>query len=667
MELRKRRWILLGLAITAGLLVLGRSVLLPEDLENAGTPKKPLASAAAQRAPQSQALSELEPLADRPAIKGGTFRARAIDALTREPVEQFEVQLRRAEENPQQPAAPITRRFQSDDGRVAWNDVPVGDWTVSITARGYQRFELGKLSIVSGAKTAEFLTPLLRGHTVKGRVFDENSRAGIGSARILFREAHVDLMSKETFARDAVLSRKDGSFVLQGVPAGGVTLTASAKEYAVREVDIVVDENTPSVDVGLSAGGSVSGFLTAMDGAPVAGTATLASLDQRSAFVRETSETGEFSFKQLPEGRYRITGRADQGTVSREIVLADDERLEGIVLALGKGRSVRGVVRGLRPERFKDVAIFLRAEGKRESFSSQLDDQGAYVMHGVPPGRARLEAHLSMNQELSRIVEVPADADLTSDIVFALGVRLSGRVTRAGESVSGTTVWAWPVEDQGSRYEAQTSPKGTYEIENLVEGDYTVSVEAGAGVVRRARLSGDTVFDIEVPSTQLAGRVLEDGSTVPIVGAGIHVVGAKAEPLIRVYQESDHFGQFEVTGFDPADLLVSVYKPGYEMFRERIAYGSPETDLAFRLRRSNGVEVRIQEADGSKILRDVFLSETIGDSKGIGLWIRLDENGVGSIPSALAGSRLSFGIPGHEPAVVDKWDARPLDLRLTRH
>jgi hypothetical protein len=443
-------------------------------------------------------------------------------------------------------------------------------------------------------------------------------------------------------------------------------LTVSAKEYAIRELDVIVDEKTSTVDVGLSTGGSISGYLTAMDGSPVAGSAHLGNSDQRMGYSHDTSEAGEFSFKQLPAGRYRLTGRADRGTVSQDIVLAHNQRIEGIVLALGKGRSVRGVVRGVPPEKFKEVFILLRSDGRRETFTSKVDDQGAYAMNGVPPGRAHLEAHFSMNRELGKTVEVPTDADLTVDFDFARGVRLSGRVMRAGTPVSGVTVWAFPAEERGSSMNrAETSAKGMYEIESLVEGDYRVSVEAGAGVVRRVRLSGDTVFDIDVPSTQLAGRVLEDDNTVPIVGAGIHVVGAKADPWIRVYKESDHFGQFEVTGFDPADILISVYKPGYEMFRDRISYGSPVNDMAFRLRRSSGVELRIQVEEGGKTLRNVFMREKIGDSEGIGLWIRLDENGMGSIPSALSGSSLTFGVTGYVPAVIEKWDARPLDLRFT--
>jgi hypothetical protein len=33
---------------------------------------------------------------------------------------------------------------------------------------------------------------------------------------------------------------------------------------------------------------------------------------------------------------------------------------------------------------------------------------------------------------------------------------------------------------------------------------------------------------------------------------------------VRVHKESDHFGQFELTGVEPGDVELIVYKPGYE-------------------------------------------------------------------------------------------------------
>jgi hypothetical protein len=112
-----------------------------------------------------------------------------------------------------------TRTFQTEDGRFEWQYVVPGTWTVTASARGYQRFELGNLQISSGEATPEIVLSLRRGHRLRGRVYDENSGVGIASAGIGFRESHVGRFEGNWRMRVHVTSDKSGSFVLEGVPA----------------------------------------------------------------------------------------------------------------------------------------------------------------------------------------------------------------------------------------------------------------------------------------------------------------------------------------------------------------------------------------------------------------------------------------------------------------
>lgn len=110
---------------------------------------------------------------------------------------------------------------------------------------------------------------------------------------------------------------------------------------------------------------------------------------------------------------------------------------------------------------------------------------------------------------------------------------------------------------------------------------------------------------------------------------------------------------------------VSIYKPGYEMVRERITYGSPITNMTTRLRQSSGVEVKAQATETGRPRRELFVIEMLGNgTRGIQLRVRLDENGVGSLPSALAGSTLNIHGSSATPAVIREWNAQPLDLKL---
>ena len=68
----------------------------------------------------------------------------------------------------------------------------------------------------------------------------------------------------------------------------------------------------------------------------------------------------------------------------------------------------------------------LRSESEGVSFTASSDERGAYTLNGVPPGRAVITAFTDTLQ-FQKKVQVPADQDLTIDLVFPAGARLSGR------------------------------------------------------------------------------------------------------------------------------------------------------------------------------------------------------------------------------------------------
>ena len=94
-------------------------------------------------------------------------------------------------------------------------------------------------------------------------------------------------------------------------------------------------------------------------------------------------------------------------------------------------------------------------------------------------------------------------------------------------------------------------------------------------------------MNFDIPLVQIGGRIVEDGGTVPIVGAGVHLIGSEPQTAhVRNYKDSNDFGQFQLTGVEPGEIVLSVYKPGYEMHREKIAYSSPITNKTITLRKS---------------------------------------------------------------------------------
>ena len=174
------------------------------------------------------------------------------------------------------------------------------------------------------------------------------------------------------------------------------------------------------------------------------------------------------------------------------------------------------------------------------------------------------------------------------------------------------------------------------------------------------------MLNIDIPAAQLSARVVEEDGTVPIVGANVYVRGTAPETnRVRGETQTNDFGRFVLTGIEPGEIVLLVYKSGYELHREKISYSSPITNKTITLRKSTGVEVRLRFAQNVRRIDRFFLQEKLpGTDYGIGLWVPVNSEGVGYLPSALAGSGLTITGLGGKRFVFEKWDGQPLDLKL---
>jgi hypothetical protein len=661
-----RRAFALSLAVVACLVVAWWLLRSHQEAPVARTPSVP-AAAAPERAPAQVAEKKSEPQI--PAASLSTFRGRVIDAASREPVRAFELKFAEWGRSTNQKTPP-PQKFQTDDGRFEWQQLPPGHWMFIAEAAGYQRFFLESVELVEGKATSEVVMPLVRGYSVRGRVYDAASNTGIASAYIGYSPADEGFYQGNFRLRPSAHSGQDGTFVLNGLAPGRISLRVSAQKYAERRLDVTVDDDTAPLEIGLSGGGLISGRLTASDGATsIAGWAGLYRLEGSNSYGGEgkTNEAGEFSFDSLAPGNYRLVGRGPSGTAAREFTIGEGERIEGVILALRAGGTIRGKVTGLRPDDMKRLFITLTPEGEMGiGTAATINERGEYELRNARPGRGRLAADVTMRKQLARMIDVPANGDVTVDLDFPKGARISGRVTQRGKPVAGAWLDPRPVEprDDFYMYGAATEATGRYVIDDVPPGEYTIWIDGFKS--RPFQVVGDTVFDIDA-SPQLAGRILEDNGKVPIADAELAVWPADPKTSkSRAFNRTDHYGRFAMAGLEPADFVMTVYKPGYALYRERLAFTASTLDMTIRLRRDAGVEVRAHDAATGKPLQKVVASEMRGDRPTFQISVPLDQQGTGYIPAALAGTAIDFWAEGYAKQSVRDWDGEELHLKFVR-
>jgi hypothetical protein len=315
----------------------------------------------------------------------------------------------------------------------------------------------------------------------------------------------------------------------------------------------------------------------------------------------------------------------------------------------------------------KRLRITLTPEGEMGvGTEAAINERGEYELRNARPGRARLSADVSMRKQLARMIDVPANTDMTVDLDFPRGASISGRVTQRGRPVAGAWLSPRPMEEREDfyLYGASTGPDGSYAIKDVPPGEYTIAIDGYRS--RPFQVAGDTKFDIDA-SPQLAGRILEDNGKVPISEAALSVwpVDPKTSKS-RAFDRSDQYGRFAMAGLEPRDFVMTVYKPGYAMYRERIAFSAPVLDMTIRLRRDAGVEIRAHDAATGKPLRKVTASEMRGERPTFQVAVPLDEEGAGYIPGEFAGAAIDFWAEGYAPQSVREWDGQRLNLKFVR-
>jgi len=468
---------------------------------------------------------------------------------------------------------------------------------------------------------------------------------------------------RSTGGRSQNTAGQDGGFVIDGVAPGRTTLIVEAKNYTTRTVLVEVGPNTPSLQIGLSAGGIISGRFTTGAGKPIGNAwITLSRSDSGTAGTDDTDAAGTFEFRGLEDAKYQLTGRHGSALITQDVELRGSAT--NIQLALKAGRTIRGKVTGLRPELFDKVSISARREGENMYSHNRVDSRGDFELNDVPPGPVRVVAVLNGAREASRTIEMPADADIDVNLDFPPGASLSGRMTRNNKPLADFDFFIRPSARDAVTgwHRVRSSAAGTYTVSDVEPGEYVMI--AGSFISKPVQVNNQAVLDVDLPGGDLTGRVLDDAGSAPMAGATVDInVVEGASPPIALHVQTDQLGQFKIASVVPAEYRLTVYKPGYRLHRERIAFDPNSAAPVIRLRQDRGIEIRGRDAAG-KPVREIMLMETVDGRNGIFTNLQLDESGAGYLPGGLAGSNLRLVAPGAGLVEISSWDGGALDLRF---
>jgi protocatechuate 3,4-dioxygenase beta subunit len=547
----------------------------------------------------------------------GTIRGRVEDAGTKRPITDFTATYTESQGGfaggfrMVMGGGESEKSFQSPDGTFELSDVPPGKWIVRASSPGYRPADVSGIEVGEGETKDGVVVSLRKGSVVTGRVLDPRRGTGVPNASVAWSEpsdgggmgpAAAAMMGRLNGNGSAVTTDADGRFRFDGLPSGRITVTAEHSDYldASKQIDL---EDEANVDLTLSVGGSVSGTVVGKDGRTgVAGAQVLLSAPGGGMSFGDDSAradaSGNFSFEHLKAGRYGVSARSNAGaTASKDVVLAESQRLDGVMLEMATGATVLGTVTGLPSGRVGGVRVF--ASAKDYTDSAVAGDDGRFTLQDVPAGVLRLSANTAFPsmRSTTKTVEIPEDAsEVPVEIAFEGSSRLAGRITRGDKPISGAFVSATPDPPiaSGGRATDQTDEDGRYELEALADGSYQLQV-FGQGVTYRRSftVSGDTNGDIALPTISISGIVTESGSNEPLEGASIQADAGGSTPAFQIKRGvTDSRGFYSIDDVDPGTYQVTARKDGYQLKTQPLTVGSTLVELNVGLSRGSGLAIR---------------------------------------------------------------------------
>jgi len=489
----------------------------------------------------------------------------------------------------------------------AWVSNPGGSFTARPVTPGRVRAVARHPDYVEGSSASVVLAPggearvkivLLAGGTIFGRVLDDRS--------FPVENAELEVASRRTSLTRSVLTSRDGSFELTGMPADvtvSVRRPGGDRRVVLRRDVTILESQRTEVELTLPAPREPVRFrIVSGDDAPVelASVAVL-SIDPNVP-LRETLFTDAEGGAELADARGLALRIVVEASGFPRKISTVEHAPELVRVALEAGVLVEGEVTAVRGR--KDVAgasVTLVAGGVRRI--GRTDAEGHYRFADVAVGpvhlsvshpdyaRAELDGTVATTGRPDRAFELPT-LDLTEpggvegDVVDTNGDPVAGARVAVGSAPAFMPAGALP---PGM---TQTDSSGRFKLDGIAEGHQTleaISALAGrgrAGVdVRAGRVSDRVRIVVSGKSNDESA----DGGNVAVTlgergsGSALEVVVAGVAPS----------SEAERAGVTAGDVLVGVdgSRPTSMSDARRRLAGRAGTDVVLELLRGETREV----------------------------------------------------------------------------